>query len=179
VYVAPRYTRPSGRYRGSYRDRYEAPYRAPHEHARYGYAHENGWELFRDGRYRRALDRFGDQAAARPYDGLPKIGYALAAAATHDDRTAAYAMRRALDRDPRSLRVFNPSERTARVLRELADRYEYRLHHEPGDRDAALMLVSVRVLLGAPVGGERLLGLLGGRDRHLVSAVIGRRGHGY
>jgi tetratricopeptide (TPR) repeat protein len=107
----------------------------------------DAWELLAGGGPSAALDAFDCLADVLPDDGLPLIGYALAAALLdqHDDAIA--VMRDALRVDPESLRYVPEDERLHGQVAGLLKHYEYQARHQYGDVDALFMVAALWYLL--------------------------------
>ena len=105
------------------------------------------WGLLADSRSGEAADAFDCLADAIPDDGLPLVGYALAAALLDEHEVAVANMREALRADPESLRYVPDDERLHGQLMQLVEHYEYRARHQYGDLDALFMVASLWYLL--------------------------------
>lgn len=128
----PYYGYPYGHYYG-----YQYGYYRPYRH--YGYrsygrqrydadtpysSTVSGWKLLSEGKSAEALRVFSSQAQSNPKDGVPKAGYAIAAAANGDLAAGIGAMRRAFRIDPKSLHYVSVDAELEAVLHDLAARYE-------------------------------------------------------
>ena len=71
------------------------------------YGDGTGQSLQARGRTVETVSAFASEAQRNPSAGIPKVGYALAKAATGDHQTAMWAMRRAFRIDPASLHELN------------------------------------------------------------------------
>jgi hypothetical protein len=105
------------------------------------------WGLLADGRPGEAADAFDCLAEAIPDDGLPLVGYALAAALLDEHDVAVANMREALRADPETLRYVPEDERLHGQLTRLVEHYEYRARQQYGDLDALFMVASLWYLL--------------------------------
>ena len=139
------------RYR--FRDHNEKRYRfRDHSYNRYReYRHDetpsHGWELVKKGRSQKALNVFSRIANRYPYDGEPKIGYAVAAAQSRQMYDGVRAMRRALRYDPDSLDRIRVDGKLYDELYELAKGYQRRTHGlDSADRH--FMAASLYYLIG-------------------------------
>jgi len=144
----------------------EAPYLADRERPSIEHTAESaqvGWRWFEDGRYDRALRAFGAAAVARPRQGEPKLGYALASAMRGDDDRAAYAMRRVLRFEPGVLD--RPAPVPEPVLQKLIERYEYR-----DSDDGRLMLRTLKRLQQAHADASPDVGSGAGDDGDQIGA---------
>lgn len=112
------------------------------------YGDDRGWYLLRKGRPAEALTVFGKSAQASPSSGVPKIGYALAAAELGQLDRGIWAMRRALHFDPDSLHYVAVGETLAPKLIYLTGRYKASGHYSAKHRDAYFMLAALYYLLG-------------------------------
>lgn len=107
------------------------------------------WSLLAARRYTDALRAFGEEAESNPANGVPKVGYALASAATGDLERGVWAMRRACRIDPESMHNFVLTKGVQPVVRRLIDRYQDpSFDGDVRDRDSAFMLASLHYLAG-------------------------------
>ena len=97
------------RYKSTYR---QLRYRWPEYEARqgqswsqssYSYRENEGWDKLSRGRSEYAMDIFAIQSQQQPDNGIPRLGFALAAAKKGETARAARAMRRAVRIDPDAL----------------------------------------------------------------------------
>ena len=100
------------------------------------------------GRAGEALRSFSVTAQANPSNGVPKVGYALAAADLGRLDTGVWAMRRALRLDPDSLHLVNGDASLRSKVEHLVQRYENSDLNRTGDGDAYFMLAALYYLLG-------------------------------
>ena len=107
----------------------------------------DAWELLVGGSSGAALEAFDCLAGLLPDDGLPLIGYALAASQRDEHEDAIAVMREALRVDPESLRFVPDDERLRGQLMQLVEHYEYRARHQYGDVDALFMVAALWYLL--------------------------------
>ena len=112
-----------------------------------GSAESEGWSLLASGRHPEALRAFASEAASHPKQGIPKLGYALSAAASGNLSQGVWAMRRALRIDPDSLHYVTIDDQLRPLIQRLTQDYQRSLQHNAHDRDAALMLASLHYLL--------------------------------
>lgn len=110
---------------------------------------EHAWDLLTQGHYPEALREFGKQAIAQPRKGVPKVGYALAAAAGGDLDRGSWAIQRALKYDPDALHYLQLEGKFQSALAELIGRYRAQLEHpSAGQQDAVVMLATLHYLSG-------------------------------
>lgn len=114
--------------------------------ARAGYG--SGWSLLSQGQYANALNAFAQEAETHPTDGAPKMGYALASAATGDLERGVWAMRRACRIDPESMHDFTAPEGVDRVVEGLIGTYNGPAESSTPAADSAFMLASLHYLNG-------------------------------
>ncbi|MBI2509683.1 MAG: hypothetical protein HYV99_06905, partial [Betaproteobacteria bacterium] len=93
------------------------------------------------------LANFAVEAESNPTRGVPKVGYALAAAAGGDLGRGVWAMRRALRINPRSVEYIVIDDRLRPQVEQLASRYQQDLESAGPDPGSAFMLASLRYLL--------------------------------
>jgi len=113
-------------------------------HQKHSYEYEasygKGWSYLANGRARAAQKQFAILAKNDPGSGLPKIGYALAKAMRHNRSRAVWAMRRALQYDPRALDRIPSKSGMSRQISELIDHYHR--SHNAYDRAGNAFLVA-------------------------------------
>ncbi|TVQ29995.1 MAG: hypothetical protein EA376_14180 [Phycisphaeraceae bacterium] len=118
---------------------------------------QRGWELLGADRPDAALRQFGALASENLQDGLPKVGYSLAAAMRGDDRSASWAMRRAFEFDPERI-MYTPVDRMLRQrIENLSHRYYELVDRRPNDAEAHFMLASMHYLLGNDDSARRAI----------------------
>ncbi|MFT7460533.1 MAG: hypothetical protein ACI909_003221 [Planctomycetota bacterium] len=107
----------------------------------------NAWELLLQGQTRIALKQFSNDAMIYPKSGLPKIGYALAAAASGDLKQGVAAMRRAYKIDPESLHYYQVDHRLLPLVDNLIGQYQYSLSQRGRRKDEAFMVAALSYLI--------------------------------
>jgi hypothetical protein len=130
------------------------------------------WGLLADSRPGEAAEAFDCLADAIPDDGLPLVGYALAAALLDEHEVAVANMRVALRTDPETLRYVPEDERLHGQLTQLVEHYEYQVRHQYGDLDALFMVASLWYLLNQERAAEYAIDIaitLGDHDPSTVS----------
>lgn len=139
-------------YRGHYRyydrDRYDSAYNERYRGDAYTTTLTGGWDLLKTGRSGDALRSFGATAQTNPSNGLPKVGYALAAADLGRLDRGAWAMRRALHVDPDALHRVNVEAGLRSKVAHLIRQYEYSDLYKTGDEDAYFMVSALHYLIG-------------------------------
>ncbi len=138
VYVSPRYT--SHRYygltsSGSNADRAVS-------------ALEAGWSLLEEGRYTSARSAFARAASYERDWGLPKIGYAIALAASGNDSSARHFMQTAFEEDPYAALEVPYSPELDELLILLDDHFTDRAVRRSSERDSWFMAAAFRLMLG-------------------------------
>lgn len=164
------YRRYSGYRHHGYRDRYHdyhgrrshpyrddtavdaaEPYPVPDDaigHDASSHGDQHGWGLLNEGEPLEALSAFGAEAKANPGAGVPKAGYALAAASAGDLDRGVWAMRRAFRYEPGVLPDLAEETGVHDTVDELIPQYEYELGHDEAQSDAAFMIAALNVLKG-------------------------------
>ncbi len=122
-----------------------------------------GWDVLASGDLYRARAYFSDQAIARPHDPVPRVGFALARAASGQDDQAEWAMRRAIRSGLKGARDRLPMDDLQPVLARLATRYEGRAR---AYHDRWLMVAAVRYLMGEDEKAAHAADKALGYDRH-------------
>lgn len=107
-----------------------------------------GWSLLAEGSYPGALASFAAQAQSAPTRGVPKVGYALSAAAAGDPGRGVWAMRRAFLSDPDSIEYVVMDERLRLQVEQLVQRYQERLDGTGPGAGSEFMMASLHYLLG-------------------------------
>jgi len=111
-------------------------------------AYTDGWKALRAGEALQALSIFGHDAKSRPARGVPKAGYALAAASSGNFERAVWAMRRAFSYEPEALTGLANDAAVHETVDELIAHYEYDLDEDAEHPDAAFMVAALNVLNG-------------------------------
>ncbi len=109
-------------------------------------ADQAAWDRLAEGQHASALSQFADAAQRHPDTGLPKLGYALAAAANGDHERAVWAMRRALAADAEALHYAPLDERSRALVDTLAARYTDGTVADVGASDAAFMAAALHYI---------------------------------
>ena len=107
-----------------------------------------GWTQLADGQYAQALSIFTTEAQSHPTKGVPKVGYALAAAATGNLERGVWAMQRAFRTDPDSIQYIKIDERLRARIEQLIKRYQDRVIGSDRMQGAAFTVASLHYLLG-------------------------------
>lgn len=143
------YYRPRTYSRYPYSPRSSYTYRYP-SRPKYDGRYKSGdaWTTLVDGDARTALNMFSYEAQSSPRAGLPKAGYAIAAASSGDLDTGMWAMRRAFELDADSLHELVYDTRLHETLDDLIEQYEYALQHRGRHKDEAFMVAALNYLKG-------------------------------
>ncbi len=104
------------------------------------------WNMLSQGQAGSALNIFASEAESNPKAGIPKVGYALATAASGDLSRAVWAMRRAFRIDPDSLHYLLLDEANQGVIDTLIDKYHYSENQEDEFYDEAFMVSALNYL---------------------------------
>ena len=105
-----------------------------------------GWQFLSQGQSREARYFFGLQAESNPSDGVPKLGYALAAALSGDFNRAEWAMRRAFSISPESLQDVKFSGALRKELYSVMTYYEKRVAAPDNNANDAFMLAALKYI---------------------------------
>ena len=100
----------------------------------------SGWVQLSNGQIMAALDSFNREINYYPAAGIPKVGYALAVAASGDLTSAILAMREALRNDPDSLQYIYLDEKLLDLVDGLIEKYEFPLQFDNRRPDEAFMV---------------------------------------
>lgn len=168
---------------------YHHSYYSKSKNYSYGYdnykSYADPWTTLASGHYRAALKAFSYEAQSYPKAGIPKVGYALSAAASGDLATGVWAMRRAFAYDPQSLQQLKHDERLHPVIYKLKAEYEYMLKGYGRNEDAAFMLAALNYFSGNRKAARYAIkdgAHYGDRSRSLKNLkllIYGHIGHGY
>jgi hypothetical protein len=105
-----------------------------------------GWQALAEGRDQEALLVFRSLSEDAPYHALPKVGYAIAAAALGDTHQSIWAMRRAFQTDPDSVRDAPLDDALRERLRGLAQELEPKPSYDYGTSDDYFLLAAIHYL---------------------------------
>lgn len=108
----------------------------------------DGWVLLMTGDAREARRAFDREIVNSPGDGLPQIGYALAAGAMERYDDAIAAIRKAVREDPDSFREVPHDGRIADQIRGLLTHYRNVTREKPDDVNALFMSAALRYMMG-------------------------------
>ena len=108
----------------------------------------DAWTTLVNGQAKYALSMFGNEAQSYPNAGLPKAGFALAAAASGDLDKGIWAMRRAFRYDSKSLHQLAKDTRLYHIFNDLIAKYGYSLQHSGRHQDEAFMVAALNYLKG-------------------------------
>jgi len=116
-----------------------------------------GWAALARGDDRAALQHFSQMAMANPRQGIPKVGYALAAAGAGDLDRGSWAMRRALRYDAESLHYLQVSDGLSARLDTLVTHYQDRLVNQGNNSNTVAMLGALHYLQGDRESARQVL----------------------
>src|SRR5690606_20406920 len=143
------------RYRGVYQrsHAYQQPviYQPPalpvrHSAPVYKYGSHEGWNALSGGNAGFALDIFAIQSQEDMGNGVPRIGFALAAAANAELDRGARAMRKALSIDPWALNDIHITNELRLMIDMLAEEYTAALQHKGQGLDYSFMAATLSYL---------------------------------
>ncbi len=104
------------------------------------------WVVLSQGQASSALTIFAKEAKSNPKSGIPKVGYALAAASSGDLNTGVWAMRRAFQIDPDSLHYLHLDKASLDVINNIIEQYQYSLKQEDKLSNEAFMVSALNYL---------------------------------
>ncbi|GJM04436.1 MAG: hypothetical protein DHS20C09_04270 [marine bacterium B5-7] len=113
---------------------------------KYSGSKSKAWDLLSQGQASSALTIFAKEAESNPKAGIPKVGYALAAASTGDLNTGVWAMRRAFQIDPDSLHYLHLDKASLDVINNSIEQYQYSLEQEDKLSNEAFMVSALNYL---------------------------------
>ncbi|MBI4005526.1 MAG: hypothetical protein HY356_02555 [Gammaproteobacteria bacterium] len=105
-----------------------------------------GWTVLAQGELQTALDIFAKDAEYFPNAGIPKVGYAIAAAAAGDLTQGVIAMREAFHIDPDSIHYLQFDDKVLAIINDLIDIFEDSLQENAKQPDEAFMLSALNYL---------------------------------
>jgi hypothetical protein len=112
----------------------------------YRYESHEGWEALSGGNARFALDIFAIQTQEDMGNGVPRIGFALAAAANGELDRGARAMRKALSIDPYALSDIQVTNELRLIIDLLSEEYAAAIQHNDLDFDNSFMVATLAYL---------------------------------
>ncbi len=108
---------------------------------------DDAWAHLGDGYIEAAQAMFSELVYALPYEGAPRIGYAITTGLMERDSAAVDAMRRALIDEPEALQWVPDDPLVREQIRILLDVYADRAREDFGDIDALFMVAALRFML--------------------------------
>lgn len=108
----------------------------------------DAWRMVSEGYYREARNVFSRLSIERPDDGTLRIGYAIASGLEYDAGAAVFAMRRALELDPISVRLVPVDSVLRRRVLDLVDHFAAESRRNEFDRDALFMVAALNTVIG-------------------------------
>ena len=133
-YPKPSYSAPAGNNNNQHTDN------------KYTGTESTAWDILSKGQASSALTIFAKEAENNPKAGIPKVGYALAAASFGNLSTGVWAMRKAFKVDPDSLHYLQLDEAGLHVINTLIDKYQYSLKQEDNFLNEAFMVSALNYL---------------------------------
>lgn len=112
----------------------------------YSYGSHDGWKELTKGNAGHALDIFAVQSQQNLNSGIPKVGFALAAAANGELDRGTRAMRKAVRIDPASLDNIIIDVKLEATIDSLSERYRLALQSEERHTDMAFMVAALSYL---------------------------------
>lgn len=112
----------------------------------YAYSEMEGWDKLTAGNTRHALDIFAVQSQQNLDSGLPRVGFALAAAAEGDLDRGTRAMRKAVSIDPYALNAIPDNEELGPTIDLLSEQYGTSLADRDSDPDNSFMVATLAYL---------------------------------
>jgi hypothetical protein len=112
----------------------------------YPYGDKEGWDSLARGNTRHALDIFAVQSLQDLNSGIPKVGFALAAAANGEMDRGIRAMRKAIRSDPASLNKVIINKNIEPTIESLYEDYKLALQNEEGHSDKSFMVATLSYL---------------------------------
>jgi hypothetical protein len=122
-------------------------YQKPPVKTVYHYNTNEGWNSLANGNTSFALDVFAVQAQQNLGSGVPRIGFALAAASMNQKQRAISSMRKAVRTDANALNNINTST-IKPLIEELTKNYQLSLISDQSNKNTAFMIASLAYLSG-------------------------------
>jgi len=111
----------------------------------YSYSDNEGWDWLAKGNAGYALDIFAIQSQQNLHSGIPKVGFAIAAAASGDTDRATRAMRKAIRTDATALDKININN-IKPTIETLTENYQLGLNNDTNNTDNAFMVATLSYL---------------------------------
>jgi len=105
-----------------------------------------GWNYLAQGNFQEAINIFVKDIQSFPDAGIPKVGFALASAATGNLTKGVLAMREAFQIDPDSIHYLYFDEKLLAIINDLIEEYEYKLQQNNNRPDEAFMVSTLHYL---------------------------------
>jgi len=105
-----------------------------------------GWNYLAQGNFQEAINIFVKDIQSFPDAGIPKVGFALASAATGNLTKGVLAMREAFQIDPDSIHYLYFDEKLLAIINDLIEEYEYKLQQSNNRPDEAFMVSTLHYL---------------------------------
>lgn len=112
----------------------------------YHYGNQEGWDKLAKGDAGHALDIFAVQSQQQLHNGVPRIGFALAAAAIGDRDRGMRAMRKAVSMDPNALQNLTLNPDVFATIDFLQGEYSRAIQSDNNNTDDAFMLATLSVM---------------------------------
>ena len=142
------------RYQGTYHRSYA--YQTPVTYSRivqpvkqkpvYTFRSNEGWDALLNGNAKLALDIFAVQSQQNLDSGIPKAGFALAAAASGELDRGARTMRKAIQIDPAALNIIPINNELELTIDLLTEEYESTLQYKQINTDNSFMVAALSYL---------------------------------
>lgn len=148
-YTPRRYYAPSRSYQyypGSSYNAAESNNSNQHHDKSYTDTESTGWKNISQGQSDSALAIFAKEAENNPKAGIPKVGYALAAASSGNLSAGVWAMRRAFRVDPDSLHYLQLDEAGLDLINTIIEKYQYSLNQDDNFLNEAFMVSALNYL---------------------------------
>jgi len=119
---------------------------------------DDAWAHLGDGYIEAAQAMFSELIYALPYEGAPRIGYAITTGLMDRDSAAVDAMRRALIDEPEALQWVTDDPLVREQILILLDVYADRAREDFGDIDALFMVAALRYVVDEPADAYFAIG---------------------
>jgi len=112
----------------------------------YTYGNNEGWKHLKNGNAGQAMQIFAIQSQQNLNTGVPRVGFALAAAANGELDRGIWSMRRAVKMDPGSLDQIAIDDQLEPLIKEINEKYKSGVINNPEPTHASFMIAALSYL---------------------------------
>ncbi|MBI4006789.1 MAG: hypothetical protein HY356_08970 [Gammaproteobacteria bacterium] len=118
------------------------PYRGPD----YSYGSHEGWDALTERNISKAIDIFAVQSQQDLYSGIPRVGFAIAAAANGELDRGISAMRKAVSMDPAAMNYIQLNKELDEMIYFMNEDYKLALQDNESQFDLSFMVAALSYL---------------------------------